>query len=279
MYQIRYIILFVVLIPILGNISCKKSPPEYRFQETEAGIWELVWNDEFDYEGMPDDSKWNFDTAGNKYGWGNNEQQWYTENKENVFVENGILTITALKEEAGDKPYTSARLTTKGKGDWKYGRIEVRAKLPGGKGTWSAIWMLPTENVYGNWPRSGEIDIMEHVGYDVDSIFSTVHTEKYNHIEDTQVGNAIWCNTAVSDFHVYCIEWDEKQIRSYIDDTNYFTFYNDEAGEDAWPFDQQFHLLLNLAIGGNWGGREGVDDSLFPHKMEVDYVRVYQKIK
>lgn len=263
---------------MIGHYSCKQSPPEYKFIGTENGNWELVWDDEFDYAGLPDSEKWNFDTAGNSQGWGNNELQWYTEDKENAFVENGILTITALREEMKSKQYTSARLTTKGKGDWLYGRLEVKAKLPIGKGTWSAIWMLPTDNVYGGWPCSGEIDIVEHVGYDSDSVYSTVHTEKYNHIINTQVGNSTGCNST-SEFHIYSLEWDENEIRSYIDDKLYFTFYNDKEGQQAWPFDQEFHLLINLAIGGDWGAREGIDDSSFPHRMEIDYVRIYKKMK
>lgn len=275
---IRYVIFIIVLLPLISQYGCKPSPPEHRFIGTNSGNWELVWSDEFDYTGLPDPQKWNFDTAGNSLGWGNNELQWYTEDKENVFVENGILTVTAIKKQISDKQYTSARLTTKGKGDWKYGRVEVRAKFPQGKGPWSAIWMLPTEDYYGAWPKSGEIDIAGYVGFDLDSVYTSVHTEKYNQLADTCVGAAAKCGTLPSEFHVYSIEWEKDEIRSYMDGQLYFTFYNDNEGQYAWPFDQKFHLLLNLAIGGDWGAREGVDDMLFPHRMEIDYVRVYKKM-
>lgn len=274
----RYIILFAIILPLIYGSGCKQSPPAYNYINTENGAWELVWNDEFDYEGLPDEAKWNFDTAGNEWGWGNNEAQWYTAgDRENALVNKGVLSITARREDMNGKRYTSARLTSKSKGDWEYGRIEVRAKLPEGNGTWSAIWMLPTGNAYGDWPHSGEIDIMEHVGYDPDSIYSTVHTEKYNHLANTEVGNIARCYTP-GEYHIYSMEWDENEIRSYIDDEHYFTFRNDGEGHQAWPFDQEFHLIVNLAIGGNWGGRQGIDDSLFPHTMEIDYVRVYKKM-
>lgn len=272
-------ILFILSLLI---ISCRPTKPatdeSFKTIETASGKWELVWNDEFDYEGLPDPEKWNFDTEGNNWGWGNNELQCYTSHsKENAFVENGKLKITALNKKMNGKEYTSARLTTKNKGDWKYGRVEVKAKLPGGLGTWSAIWMLPTDNVYEIWPGSGEIDIMEHVGYSPDSIFSTVHTVAYNHTIGTQVGETIESKNATTGFQVYSLEWEENELRSYVDDKCYFTFTNEHTGSEAWPFDQRFYLLLNLAIGGNLGGKFGVNNALFPHVMEVDYVRIYKK--
>ncbi len=240
--------------------------------------WKLVWNDEFNYVGLPDPSKWSYDTDGNSYGWGNNELQYYTEKrKENAWVENGHLTIRALKEEMGGKSYTSARLRTKDKGDWLYGRFEIRAKLPTGRGTWPAIWMLPTDWEYGGWPASGEIDIMENVGFDPDTIVGTVHTKSFNHSIGTQKGKRIYCPDCYSAFHVYTLEWEKEECRIYLDDQLYFTFKNDHQGFESWPFDKRFHLLLNLAVGGNWGGAQGVDDSIFPLSYEIDYVRVYQR--
>lgn len=240
--------------------------------------WNLVWQDEFSITGMPDTSGWNYDTHGNSYGWGNNELQWYTTAEpKNASVSNGTLKITALKEPTSGKAYSSARLTTKNKGDWKYGKVEVRARLPKGRGTWPAIWMLPTKNNYGGWPGSGEIDIMEHVGYDPGIIHSTVHTKDYNHVKKTQVGRQVNVNSAMSEFHVYATEWDENEIRSYVDGELYFSFKNERTGSDTWPFDQPFHLILNLAIGGGWGGIKGVDETIFPATMEVDYVRIYQR--
>lgn len=239
--------------------------------------WKLVWQDEFDYTGLPSAEKWNYDTAGNSYGWGNNEKQWYTfASNKNAEVSNGTLKITAIKEELFGKKYSSARLTTKNKGDWKYCKVEVRAKLPGGVGTWPAIWMLPTEFKYGGWPKSGEIDIMEHVGFQPDSVFSTSHTESFNHMIGTQVGKSIYLPSATTAFHVYSMEWNENEFRSYVDGQHYFTFKNLKTGSAAWPYDQPFHLILNLAIGGGLGGKKGIEDSLFPHVFELDYVRVYQ---
>ncbi len=239
--------------------------------------WELVWFDEFNTAGLADSAKWDYDTRGNTYGWGNNEAQWYNvANLQNTQVNDGTLKIIARQEPTSGKKYSSGRLTTKNKGDWKYCKVEVRAKLPSGNGTWPAIWMLPTENTYGGWPKSGEIDIMEHVGYDPDTVHSTVHTEKYNHMKGTQVGKAIAVKTATTQFHVYTTEWDENEIRSYVDGVLYFSFQKENSGLGAWPFDQPFHLILNLAVGGGWGGKNGIDDSKFPHTMEVDYVRVYQ---
>ncbi|MEQ8186645.1 MAG: glycoside hydrolase family 16 protein [Candidatus Eremiobacterota bacterium] len=241
-----------------------------------AEEWKPVWSDEFDYEGLPDESKWNYDTKGNSYGWGNNEAQWYTEfKKENACVSNGTLKITAVKESVEGKNYSSARLTSKG--NWKYCKIEVKAKVPTGRGTWPAIWMMSTGNEYGSWPDSGEIDIMEQVGYNPEFILSSTHTNKYNHVKGTQKSGEYHCPDATSEFHVYGVEWEENQYRVYIDGIHYYTYENDGTGWQSWPFDKPFYLILNLAIGGNWGGKEGIDDSLFPQVFEIDYVRVYQK--
>lgn len=244
----------------------------------QSNHWQMVWSDEFNYAGLPNPRKWNFDTIGNSYGWGNNEAQWYTyANPRNAFVNNGTLKIKAIREKIMGKNYSSARLTTKHKGDWKYCKIEVRAKLPTGNGTWPAIWMLPTEFKYGDWPQSGEIDIMEHVGSDPDSILSTSHTQAFNHSIGTQVGSVIFLKDATTKFHVFSLEWNEQEWRSYVDGKLYFTYKNDGSGAAVWPYDQPFHLILNLAIGGGLGGRKGIDDHLFPHIFEIDYVRVYQK--
>jgi beta-glucanase (GH16 family)/glycerophosphoryl diester phosphodiesterase len=241
--------------------------------------WTLVWAEEFNYFGLPDSTKWSYDTSKNSKGWGNNEAQWYNAaNLQNTQVSDGTLKIIAIEQATSNNKYSSGRLSTKSKGDWKYGKVEVRAKLPSGNGTWPAIWMLSSDNSYGGWPKSGEIDIMEHVGYDTDTVHSTVHTEKYNHVKGTQVGKATAVKTATTEFHVYSIEWQENEIRSYVDGILYFSFPKENSGFEAWPFDQRFHLILNLAIGGNWGGIQGIDNSRFPHVLEIDYVRVYEAI-
>lgn len=274
--KIKIFSIFLLSLPLM--VGCKGKPNDSKEDNTNSSLWTLVWSDEFDYTGLPDSTKWSYDTQGNEWNWGNNEAQHYTAaNEENVYVSDGIMRITAIKKEEGGKQYTSARMITKGKGDWLYGRFEIRAKLPTGVGTWPAIWMLPTDWEYGGWPESGEIDIMENVGYDPTTIVGTAHTEAYNHSINTQVSSQIDCPDCFTEFHVYSLEWEENEYRLYLDDTHYYTFKNDGTGYKAWPFDKRFHLLINLAIGGNWGGKEGIDDSLFPHIFEIDYVRVYQK--
>ena len=244
----------------------------------QGGDYELVWQDEFDYSGLPDSNKWGFDTAGNAWGWGNHELQYYTAGRiENAEVKDGMLYITARKEEYAGHHYTSARLRTKGKGDWLYGKISVKAKLPDGRGLWPAIWMLPTDWAYGRWPSSGEIDIMENVGFDPDTIVASAHTESYNHKIGTHKNGKISIPDNREVFHVYSVEWDSLQYTAYVDETPYFTFTNEGTGYKVWPFDKRFHLILNIAVGGDWGGMKGVDDSIFPQSMVVDWVRVYQR--
>ncbi len=243
--------------------------------------WRLVWSDEFDYTGLPDSSRWSYDVGG--HGWGNGEEQFYTQERmQNARVENDVLTIEARREYKEGRPYTSARLVTKGKGDWTYGRFEVRARLPSGRGTWPAIWMLASQNMYGQnyWPDNGEIDIMEHVGYDPDVVHATIHTLAFNHIMGTQRGAQLRVPKAREAFHTYSVEWTPEEIRAYVDTTHYYTFKNQRLGSKQanfrqWPFDRPFHLILNVAVGGTWGGAQGIDHAIWPQKMEVDYVRVY----
>ncbi|EKB48181.1 Beta-glucanase precursor [Cecembia lonarensis LW9] len=240
-------------------------------QEKQA---ELVWSDEFSYEGLPDPEKWVYDVG--DHGWGNNELQYYTENDPlNARVENGRLIIEAHQDSTYEKGYSSARLLTRGKAAWKYGYIEVKAKLPEGVGTWPAIWMLPEEKKYGGWPKSGEIDIMEHVGYDQGVIHGTVHTEAFNHTKGTQIGKQINVPDCSEAFHVYAVDWKDEKIDFYLNDEKYHTFENTGNGWEEWPFDHPFHLILNIAVGGNWGGAQGVDPNIWPQRMEVEYVRVY----
>lgn len=266
-----------ILLAILFS-GCKNAS-SYETITTPTGTWQLVWDEEFDYTGLPDSTKWSYDTEGNSWGWGNNEAQYYTAgDTANAYVKEGLLTITARIDSMGGKRYTSARLITKGKGDWLHGRFEIRAKLPTGLGTWPAIWMLPTDWEYGGWPASGEIDIMENVGYDPDTIIGSAHTQSYNHVQGTEKNAKINVPTSYTDFHLYALEWEEDEYRVFVDDNHYFTFKNEGTGYAEWPFDKQFHLLLNLAVGGNWGGQKGIDDSLFPHQFQIDYVRVYKKM-
>jgi beta-glucanase (GH16 family) len=264
--------------------------------EAEGAVgWQLVWSDEFDYSGLPDPAKWGYDVGG--HGWGNKELQFYTKRrKENARVENGHLIIEARREglgrndytsarrdRSGRNEYTSARLVSKGKGDWTYGRFEVSAKLPSGRGTWPAIWMLPSLKSYGNggWPDNGEIDIMEHVGFDPNVVHGSAHTKAYYHSIGTQKTGKIEVANASTAFNLFSVEWTPKEIRWYVNGKHYFTFSNERAtqptaGYKQWPFDKPFHLILNLAVGGKWGGAHGVDPSIWPQRLEIDYVRVYQ---
>jgi len=242
---------------------------------TPPGPYQMVWSDEFDHAGLPDSTKWNYDVGGN--GWGNNELEYYTSKRmENARVENGNLVIEARKESWQGMNYTSARLLTKGKMSWQYGKIETRAKLPRGRGTWPAIWMLGDTNPL-KWPDDGEVDIMEHVGFDQGIIHGSVHCKKYNWV----IGNGKTATTPVMDcsdsFHVYTVEWDINTLKISVDSNSYFSFSNERSGYDAWPFDNKLFMILNIAVGGNWGGQKGVDDSIWPQQMLIDYVRVYQR--
>lgn len=236
--------------------------------------WSLVWSDEFDYSGLPDSSKWAYDTASNE-GWGNNELQYYTyRDTQNARVENGHLIIEARKENIDSFKYSSARLVTRAKASWQYGRIEVKAKIPSGLGSWPAIWTL-AENMKV-WPDDGEIDIMEHVGHNQGYVHGSIHCNKYYHSIGTQKTDTIYVPDVSSAFHLYALEWNKDSIKVSVDDSVYFRFANEHKGYAYWPFDNKMYLIMNIAVGGNWGAQKGIDDSIFPIRMEVDYVRVYQ---
>jgi beta-glucanase (GH16 family) len=254
----------------------------------DTNQWQLVWSDEFDKPGLPDPAKWDYE-----YGYvRNNESQFYTRaRQENARVENGVLVIEGRKEKFKNPEYqpgstrrrnpetadyTAASLITRGKAAWTYGRIEVRAKLPEGRGTWPAIWMLGTNIATVKWPDCGEIDIMEFVGYNPGQVHANVHTKKYNHMLGTGRGSSIKQADVSKEFHTYALEWFPDRMDFYLDDQKYFTCRNDGTGDDAWPFDKGQYLILNLAIGGAWGGQKGIDDSIFPARFLIDYVRVYR---
>ncbi|MBN1985052.1 MAG: glycoside hydrolase family 16 protein [Prolixibacteraceae bacterium] len=273
MKNIQEISVLTLLIFVLSGFNSEQIKSGEAQTQNSQKEYQLVWQDEFNYEGEPSPQKWNYDIG--DHGWGNNELQNYTDSRANSFVKDGVLTIRALKNN--ENHWTSARLVTKGKGDWLYGRFEVKAKLPAGTGTWPAIWMLPTNWKYGNWPKSGEIDIMEHVGYDYGKVHGTIHTEAFNHSIGTQLGKAIDVENVDKQFHVYATEWTKDKIVWYVDGEEYYSVSNPDKSYKEWPFNIPFHLLLNIAIGGNWGGVEGIDPRLSEATMEIDYVRVYQK--
>lgn len=243
--------------------------------------WQLVWSDEFDGDAL-DTVKWSYQTGtGAEYGltdWGNAELQYYRE--QNVTVGDGMLHVIAKLESYGGKGYTSGRIRTIDKGDWTYGRIEFRAKLPRGTGFWSAVWMLPTDEEYGEWAASGEIDIMENVGHEPSTVHGTLHfgaawpNNENNGAAYETTGWPFW-----KEFYDYALEWEEGEMRWYVNDQLYLTL-----GEGDWrtagepfpaPFDQRFHLLINLAVGGNWPGSPDASTE-FPQELVVDYIRVYE---
>jgi len=241
----------------------------------------LVWSDEFDYNGTPDPTKWTFDIGTGNWGWGNNEQQFYTDRTENAYVTDGTLKIRAIQENYQGKAYTSARLKSAFLGDWTYGRIQIRARMANvaARGTWAALWMLPTDQVYGTWPDSGEIDIIEHVGYNPGMFHGTIHTSSFNHMKGTQSDSNVAGN--LNDWHVFEIDWSADKIDFIMDDFRFHTFRRQESHTfREWPFDQRFHIIMNVAVGGNWGGAQGIDDSAFQgggQVMEIDWVRVYSQ--
>lgn len=245
----------------------------FSYNNPKKDILKLVWNDEFNYTGLPDSSKWGYDVGG--HGWGNQELEFYTGKRpKNARVENGNLIIEARKEAWQGMNYTSARLVTKGKAEWQFGKIEVRAKLPKGRGSWPAIWMLGATTPL-KWPDDGEIDIMEHVGFHQGYIHGSIHCKKYYHSIGTQKTDIIQVPDCSENFHVYAMEWNKDSVKISVDGKMYFSFANEHSGYEAWPFDNKMYLILNIAVGGGWGGQQGVDETIWPQRMEVDYVRVY----
>ena len=271
--------IFILFITCQEPKSSEKQPV---VNEWDKEGWALVWNDEFDGPAL-NLEKWSFEIGG--HGWGNNELQYYSDDDSTAFIQDGKLVIRAdlVPQGTGSSDnlryFSSARLRTSGKGDWRYGRIEVKAKLALGQGIWPAIWMLPTDWMYGGWPESGEIDIMEHVGYDPGRVHGSIHTGSYNHKINTQRGGSKLLDKISSKFYVYAIEWYEDRIDFLIDDSKYFSFQNDGKNDfNTWPFNQRFHLLINIAVGGDWPGSPD-ETTQFPTEMEVEYVRVYEKIQ
>lgn len=284
MHKIK--LLFFFLIVFLSGqalTACKDKgtdPPAEEKIPAKTG-YKLVWNDEFNSSKI-DLTKWEYEVNGQ--GGGNNELQYYTARDTNSYIKNGVLVIQALKETFegpdGRRLYTSARMRTKNKGDWTYCRIEVKAKLPYGQGLWPAIWMLPTDWQYGGWPLSGEIDIMELLGHEPNKVYGTLHYGKaWPNNSHTGTSYTLTSGTFAGDFHVFSLEWEKGEMRWYVDEVLYLTqkTWFTEAAPFPAPFDKNFHLLLNVAVGGNWPGSPDIATT-FPQKMEVDYVRVFKKI-
>ncbi len=284
MKQYRHLVSLCIAVGVVacggGGSSAGAAAPPPPTSGAAGGVpsgWKLVWSDEFDTDGLPDPTKWGYDTDRNAAGWYNNELQYYAAGRlENSRVQGGSLFITARKEQLstqadyGGQNYSSARLLTRGLASWTYGFFEVRAKLPCGMGLWPAIWMLGTK---GAWPADGEIDIMEQKGWAPGTILGTAHMQDFNG------GNGKGSSTSVIDtcntFHKYQVKWTADALSWGVDDVVFYTYARPAGSTNSnWPFDNPQYLLLNVAVGGTLGGTP--DDSLLPRAMEVDYVRVYQ---
>lgn len=262
-------------------IKERQPTPEVLTQNMDGSEWTLVWSDEFDTDGLPDESHWTYDIG--NWGWGNNELQYYTVARpENARVEDGNLIIEARKGDMGEK-WTSARLTTREKTTFLYGKIELKAKVPKERGNWAAGWTLGDAYVDElSWPYCGEIDIMESVGYEMNDTtgdgiaHASVHVGAYYFKLNNHRTSVTEVQNMNEEFHSYAIEWTPEYIKAYVDEREYFS-YDDTADSLTWPFDEPQNIILNLAMGGGWGGAQGMDESVNSQKIVVDYVRVYER--
>jgi beta-glucanase (GH16 family) len=249
---------------ILVTLACLVSLS--LFAQTNQ-LKDLIWADEFNVNGAPDTTKWAYDIGTGDWGWGNNESQYYTNRADNVKVENGVLKITSLKEVYLGSNYTSARINTQGKFSFKYGKVEIKAKLPTGGGTWPALWMLGSDINSVGWPQCGEIDIMEHVGNSQNKIHSTLHYP--NFFGANGPSKSLTISSVSSEFHIYTLDWRADAIKFYVDGTLYNTFTNSAS----LPFNKDFFIIINSAMGGNFAG--AIDPGFDFATFEIDYIRVY----
>ncbi|WP_299231746.1 glycoside hydrolase family 16 protein [uncultured Bacteroides sp.] len=290
MKYFNYALLFVFFI----NVSCGSYdihiPDNEKEESVEEGTeYELVWAEEFDYEGLPDPYCWGYEQG---YARNNELQDYRVKDQRYSRVEDGKLIIEAAKDDhwgthkwTGEPYhflYSSAELHYMGDVKFHYGRLDISAKIPIGKGIWPAIWMLPVDEKYGGWPHSGEIDIMEYVWGDNpghNEIFATVHTTDTNVNGNTIPSGTVTSETLDTEFHLYSLVWEKTYLQILFDNKVIFNYERKQKGStpETWPFDQPFFLILNIAVGGDWGGVWGIDESIFPVRMEIDYVRYYQK--
>lgn len=247
------------------SISTFESVTVYVFDDGQP---QLIWSDEFNTDGAPNTSKWSYDIGDG--GWGNGESQYYTDRPENVIIEDGLLKIIPKKENFMGSEYTSARIKTEGKFDFKYGSIEIRAKLPSNQGTWPALWMLGSNFQSVGWPSCGEIDIMEQTGSDKSTLLATCHWLNTSDLSNASYGLTTNISNASTAFHIYTLEWTETYIKIFVDDVEYYEL----ALNSDLPFNNDFFLIMNVAMGGTLGGT--IDSEFSEDTMEIDYVRVYQ---
>jgi beta-glucanase (GH16 family) len=235
--------------------------------------WKLAFSDEFSRPGGPDPALWTPELGYVR----NEEAQYYTARPENARVEDGMLVIEARQERYQGFSFTSASLTTIDHRQFRYGRVEVRAKLPQARGTWPAIWLLGGDIGEVGWPKSGEVDIMEHVGHEPGRIYGTIHTPAYNHVIGTSKSGSVKVPEPWNSFHTYVVEWTAERIEFFVDEERYFSFAKERDDPAVWPFDKPFYLILNLAVGGSWGGERGIDAAAFPQRFLIDHVRLYMR--
>lgn len=234
--------------------------------------WVMVWHDEFEHGPEPSPARWRYEVGRVR----NHEAQYYTANRlENARVEDGQLIITGRRETWMGADYTSGSLTTRGTFAFTYGKVEISAKVPTGRGTWPALWFLGASDKDG-WPHCGEVDLMENVGFDPDKIHFTVHTGAFNHVMHTERGTAVALARPWADFHRYGLLWSHERIEFFLDGQKVSEFANDGQGREHWPFDSPMYLIVNLALGGAWGGQKGINDAIFPVEFRIDYVRIWQ---
>lgn len=271
---------------ILSLVSCASDGPVDSFSYIEPDptdtldAGDLIWSDEFNGTGSPNSNNWTYDIGHGSGGWGNNEVQYYTDEQKNVRIENGLLVINAIKENG---EWTSARIKTEGLQSFRYVTVQARAKLPEGSGTWPAIWMLGSNYKDIGWPASGEIDIMEHVGKDPGIIHSALHTPSSH--GNTQNSGQKEVPDFHEEFHIYEAVWTPESIIFKVDGNTFYTYNPSNKNFETWPFNNNFFIIMNIAMGGNWGSdpqyetggmKNGIDPNLNHARMEVDYIRVYK---
>ena len=276
--------LFLALF-LVSAIACSQGPGEASSASAIDGRhsdyipegYELVWNDEFEGEGLPDSNNWGYQTGA--HGWGKKEMQYYTEARPmNVRVEDGKLIISAVYEPNAPVPYTSTRLVSKNKAEFTYGFFDIRAKLPSGRGLVAGLWMVGDTVTQIGWPNAGEIDIMEYAGFKPDSVYGTSQSVSANYVRGTSISSPFYLPSASTEFNNYSLYWDRDELIWYVNGEEYhrqdrlanFNYNN-------WPYSWPFYLIMNVAVGGTWGGQQGIDNGVFPAEMEVDYIRVYQE--
>lgn len=279
----------MIICGTLSTVSCQEedtpdiinpsNPSTQLPVPTPSLSYQLVWEDNFEGDTL-DEENWSFQIgdgcAEGICGWGNNELEYYTDRSENVRVEDGKLIVEARKEAFSGYAYTSGRIVSKGKAEWRFGKIEIRAKLPKGQGVWPAIWMLPTQNVFGGWPKSGEIDIMELVGHKPEEVHGTIHYgPEWPNNKFTGKSYRLRESDFSEDFHTFSLIWERNLIIWEVDGDEFFRVTPSTTANNGYPFNEVFHLILNVAVGGNWPGSPD-QSTAFPQRMEVDYIRVYQ---